>query len=368
VPNENVEKPRCQAREHSRGMRLTLCYGEGNKFFRKILWQAFAFKGLNGHCKFPIKEERDFSAINCVSRKVQAADFWLPGRGFWSLRRRGGRCTIRRVATIMDAHPTAVISPRAEIAPGVRVGAYAVIEDEVMIGEACEIGAHAVVKRFTTLGARNRVFEHATLGGEPQDVKFKGEASRLVVGDDNLIREYVTIHRASGEGAATLVGSRNFLMVGVHIAHNCMVGDDNIFANGVALAGHIMVEDHVFLSSNVGAHQFVRIGRYAMVGGKSKIVQDVLPFFTTDGNPPRVRGLNAVGLRRAGFAPDSRRALKRAYQLLFRTRLPLADALKELEGTDDEHVRHLVNFIRASVRGFSREQRTGGGREGTDEL
>ena len=257
----------------------------------------------------------------------------------------------------MEIHPTAVVSPRAEVASGVRVGAYTVVEEGVSIGEGCEIGAHAVVKRYTTLGARNRVFEHATLGGEPQDVKFKGEASRLVIGDDNLIREYVTIHRASGEGGATRVGSRNFLMVGVHVAHNCEVGDDNIFANGAALAGHITVEDHVFLSSNVGAHQFVRMGRYAMVGGKSKIVQDVLPFFTTDGNPARVRGLNAVGLRRAGFAPASRVALKRAYQLLFRSRLPLARALEELEGAEDEHVRHLAWFIRGSRRGFSREQR-----------
>ncbi|HEV2763939.1 MAG TPA: acyl-ACP--UDP-N-acetylglucosamine O-acyltransferase, partial [Pyrinomonadaceae bacterium] len=185
----------------------------------------------------------------------------------------------------MSIHPTAVVGPRAELAPDVSVGPYAVIEDDVRVGEGCEIGAHAVVKRFTTLGARNRVFEYACLGGEPQDVKFGGERSGLVVGDDNLIREYVTIHRASGEGALTRVGSRNFLMVGVHVAHNCEVGDDNIFANGAALAGHIVVEDHVFLSNNVGCHQFVRLGRYAMVGGKSKIVQDVLPFFTTDGNP-----------------------------------------------------------------------------------
>jgi len=265
----------------------------------------------------------------------------------------------------MEIHPTAVVSPRAELGSGVRVGAYALIEDDVVIGEGCEIGAHAVVKRYTALGARNRVFEHATLGGEPQDVKFKGEASRLVIGDDNLIREGATLHRASGEGEATLVGSRNFLMIGVHVAHNCEVGDDNIFANGVALAGHITVEDHVSLSSSVGAHQFVRLGRYAMVGGKSKIVQDVLPFFITDGNPARVRGLNTVGMRRAGFAPASRLALKRAYQLLFRASLPLADALEQLEGTDDEHVRHLADFIRGSRRGFSRERR--GARRGGEE-
>jgi UDP-N-acetylglucosamine acyltransferase len=148
-------------------------------------------------------------------------------------------------------------------------------------------------------------------------------------------------------------------MIGVHIAHNCVVGDDNIFANGAALAGYITVEDHVFLSNNVGAHQFIRMGRYAMVGGKSKIVQDVLPFFTTDGNPARVRGLNSVGLRRAGFTPEGRRALKQAYQLLFRRGLPLPDALREMEQAGDEYVRHLVNFIRGSQRGFTRESRKG---------
>lgn len=257
----------------------------------------------------------------------------------------------------MHIHPTAVISTRAELAEDVRVGPYAVVEDDVRIGSGCEIGAHAVVKRFTTMGERNRVYEHATLGGEPQDVKFRGEPSALVVGDDNLIREYATLHRASGEGSVTRVGSRNFLMVGVHVAHNCEIGDDNVFANGVALAGHVTVEDHAFLASNVGAHQFVRFGRYAMVGGKAKIVQDVLPFFTTDGNPARVRGLNTIGLRRGGFHPSSRAAIKRAYQVLFRARLPLQSALAALEEVDDEHVTHLVNFIRASRRGFAREER-----------
>ena len=254
----------------------------------------------------------------------------------------------------MEIHPTALISPRARVAPRVRIGPYAVIEDDVSIGADCEIGAHAVIKRFTTLGERNRVSEHAILGGEPQDVKFRREESRLIIGDDNLIREGVTLHRASGEGCATLIGSRNFLMIGVHIAHNCRIGDDNIFANEVALAGHITVEDHAFLSNNVGCHQFVRIGRYAMVGGKSKIVQDVLPFFTTDGNPPRVRGLNAVGLRRAQFSPEERHALKKAYRILFRRQLTLEEALCEMAQLDDVHVQHLVQFIRGSQRGFTR--------------
>jgi UDP-N-acetylglucosamine acyltransferase len=138
------------------------------------------------------------------------------------------------------------------------------------------------------------------------------------------------------------------------VAHNCIIGNDNIFANEVALAGHITIEDRVFLSNNVGAHQFVRMGRYAMVGGKSKIVQDVLPFFITDGNPPRVRGLNTVGLTRAGFSEDARRALKNAYRTLFKSAAPLAEVLAELEQVDDENVAHLVNFIRGSKRGFKR--------------
>lgn len=229
-----------------------------------------------------------------------------------------------------------------------------IIEDNVEIGPDCEIAAYAVIKRHTRLGARNRVFEHAVIGGEPQDVKFKGETSYLEIGDDNIIREYCTFHRANGEGETTRIGSRNFFMVGVHVAHNCEIGDDNIFANEVALAGHIKIEDHVFLSNNVGAHQFVRMGRYAMIGGKSKIVQDVLPFFITDGNPSRLRGVNSVGLRRGCFSEEERRALKEAYKLLFRSTMPIQDALRELEQVDDENVAHLVKFIRSSKRGFIR--------------
>ena len=230
----------------------------------------------------------------------------------------------------------------------------AVIEDNVEIGPDCEIGAYAVIKRFTRLGARNRVYEHAVVGGEPQDVKFKGEESFLEIGDDNIIREFCTLHRASGAGETTRIGSRNFFMVGVHVAHNCAIGDDNIFANEVALAGHITVEDRVFLSNGVGAHQFVRMGRFAMVGGKSKIVQDVLPFFITDGNPPRVRGLNTVGLTRAGFSEAQRRMLKHAYRTLLKSGALLEDALSELEQIDDENVSHLIRFIRGSKRGITR--------------
>ena len=260
-------------------------------------------------------------------------------------------------AQFMSIHPTALVGIRASVGANVRIGPYAVIEDDVRIGDSCEVGAHAIIKRFTRLGARNRVFEHAVLGGEPQDVKFKSEESFLQIGDDNLIREFCTFHRANGAGESTRIGSRNFFMVGVHIAHNCQIGDDNIFANEVALAGHIVIEDHAFLSNNVGAHQFVRMGRYAMVGGKSKIVQDVLPFFTTDGNPARVRGLNVVGLRRANFSRESRQALRQAYRLLFSSALPLAEALSVMDQIEDEHVAHLAEFIRGSKRGFTRAAR-----------
>lgn len=260
---------------------------------------------------------------------------------------------------MVQVHPTAVVGARAELGEGVRVGPYAVVEDGAAVGAGCEIGAHAVVKRLTTMGARNRVFEHAVLGGEPQDVSFRGEETRLVVGDDNLFREHTTVHRSTRVDGPTRIGSRNFLMVGVHIAHDCQVGDDNIFANGAALAGHIRVEDHAFLSNDVGCHQFIRIGRYAMIGGKSKIVQDVLPYFTTDGNPPRARGLNTTGLRRAGFSAESRRALRVAYRVLLREGLPLDAALAALAEVDDEHVRHLVAFIRGSRRGFTRAGRRG---------
>jgi UDP-N-acetylglucosamine acyltransferase len=266
----------------------------------------------------------------------------------------------------MQVHDTSVIHPNARLGADVVIKPFAVIEDAVEIGDGCEIGAHAVIKSFTRLGARNRVFEHAVLGGEPQDVKFRDEESYLDIGDDNLIREFCTFHRANGPCQATKIGSRNFFMVGIHVAHNCEIGDDNIFANEVALAGHIVVEDHVFMSNNVGAHQFVRFGRYAMVGGKSKIVQDVLPFFTTDGNPPRVRGLNAVGLRRANFSSENRTALKSAYKLLFRSALPLEEALTQMDQLHNEHVAHLTNFIRNSKRGFTRADRNH--REDVNEL
>jgi UDP-N-acetylglucosamine acyltransferase len=259
----------------------------------------------------------------------------------------------------MLIHPTAIIHTSARLANNVKVWPYAVIEEDVFIGENCEIGSHATIKRYTTLGSGNRIFEYAAVGGEPQDLKYRGERSYLIMGDNNLVREGATLHRATSPEAETRIGSRNLFMAGVHVAHDCTIGDDNIFANGAALAGHVTVEDHVTLSSNVGVHQFVRIGSYAMVGGKSKIVRDVLPFFITEGNPPSVYGLNRERLKRTGFSEEQRSVLKKAYKILFYLNPTTDEALKEMEELRDENVDYLVNFILLSRegRGFTRKRR-----------
>jgi UDP-N-acetylglucosamine acyltransferase len=257
----------------------------------------------------------------------------------------------------MNIHPTAIISPHARLEQNVSIGPYVIIEDYVTIGSGSEINSHTVIKAYTTLGKGNRVYENAVLGGDPQDIKFKREATALIIGDDNVIREGVTIHRATGEGQATRIGSRNFLMVGTHIAHNCEVGDDTIFANGVALAGHVLVEDRAYLSAFAVVHQFTRIGKLAFIRAESKIVQDALPFCMIDSNPTRIRGLNVIGLRRSGFTAKDRQAIKEAYRLLLYTGLPLQEALQKAEEIDNEKVSYLINFIRQSKRGFIRALR-----------
>ena len=253
----------------------------------------------------------------------------------------------------MSLHPAAVVSPEARLGHGVIVRPFAVVEDDTAIGEGSEIRAHAVVKRFTTLGARNVVHEGAVLGGEPQDVSFEGGESRLVIGDDNRIREGVTIHRGS-PGKATVVGNGCFLMANAHVAHDDRIGDGVIMANNVALAGHVEIGDRAFLSGGVVVHQFSRIGRLAMIGGNAKIVRDCLPFVTTDGVPGRARGLNVVGLRRAGIGAAQVRALKEAYRLLLRAALPLEEALSRMAAIADPLVEEMIAFVRSSKRGFAR--------------
>jgi UDP-N-acetylglucosamine acyltransferase len=251
-----------------------------------------------------------------------------------------------------EIHPTALVHPDVALPDDVRLGPYAVVESDVRMGTGTEVRAHAVIKRYTTLGAHNQVHEGAILGGEPQDVSFKGEPSGLRIGDRNRIREGVTIHRAGG-GRETVIGSDCFLMAYVHVAHDDNLGDGVIVANNVALAGHVAIGDRAFLSGGVVVHQFCRIGRLAMIGGNSKIVQDCLPFVITDGAPGRARGLNVVGLRRAGVPASQVRALKEAYRLLLRSSLPLQAALTRLAAIADPLVDELAEFARTGKRGFA---------------
>jgi UDP-N-acetylglucosamine acyltransferase len=249
-------------------------------------------------------------------------------------------------------HPTACVASSARLGANVTVGPFAVIEDEVEIGADCEIAAHAVIKRYTRMGARNRVFEHAVIGGEPQDVKFKGHRSSVLIGEGNLIREGATIHRGSTEGAVTRVGDGNFLMAYSHVAHDCSIGDQAIIANGALVAGFVSIGDRAFVSGNVTIHQFARIGRLAMVGGLARISLDCLPFMITEGSPARIRGLNVVGLRRAGFGAEDIGALKKALGLM-RGGLLLQAVLARLDDSHSGVVREVAQFIRDSRRGFT---------------
>jgi UDP-N-acetylglucosamine acyltransferase len=253
----------------------------------------------------------------------------------------------------MSVHPAALVAPGARLGRDVTVGPLAVVEDGAVVGDRCEIRAHATIRRFTTLGIDNVVHEGAILGGEPQDVAFTGAESFLVVGDRNRIREGVTLHRSTGPGGTTTIGSDCFLMAYVHVAHDDRVGDGVVIANNVALAGHVEIGDRAFLSGGVVVHQFCRVGRLAMIGGLSKVVQDCLPFVITDGNPARARGLNVVGLRRAGVGAEQRRALKEAYRLLVRAGLPLETALGRMAGLSDPLVEEMITFVRGSKRGFA---------------
>ena len=248
-------------------------------------------------------------------------------------------------------HLTAVVHDGAQLHPTVKVGPYAVIGAHVTIGPGTEIGAHVVIDGQTTIGAQNRIFPGAAIGLESQDLKYDGSMSRVVIGDNNLIREYVTINRATKAGEATLVGNHNMLMAYSHVAHNCVVEDNVIIANSVALAGHVYVESGARISGMVGVHQFVRIGRLVMIGGLSRIDRDVPPFTLVNGNPAQVRGLNQVGLQRAGLTADPQvyRELKQAYRLAYRSGESLSDVVEKLsQGEHNDLVRYFSEFLRAA--------------------
>jgi UDP-N-acetylglucosamine acyltransferase len=253
----------------------------------------------------------------------------------------------------IECHPTAVVHEGARIAEGVRIGAYAVVDDEVTIGRDTVIGPHVVVAKYTTIGERNRIYQFASIGAEPQDLKFKGERSTLEIGDDNCFREFVTVHRGTALGGGrTVIGNGSLFMAYTHIAHDCRIGSSVIFGNAATLGGHVLVEDHAIVSASSGVHQFCRVGIYAFIGGYSVVTKDVLPFSKTVGNRARLYGVNCIGLERRGFSRERIEAIRSAYRLLMHPCLNVSQALAQLdEIPENEDLKTLVQFIRSSTRG-----------------
>jgi len=255
-------------------------------------------------------------------------------------------------------HPSAYVDPAAELAGGVSVGAFAVIEAGVRVGPDCQIGHHAVLQGGLSMGSRNQVSPYSILGGPPQDLGYQGEPTRLEIGDDNQFREFTSLHRGTpGGGGLTRVGSHNLIMANAHVAHDCQVGDHVVVANSVSLAGHCQVGDFVVIGGITGLHQHARIGTGAMVGALSRLSKDVPPYSTTSGcDQVKVYGLNKVGLRRRGVAKEALAALEHAYRVFQDARLNFSQALRALEAlapTADQ-VRTLVEFIKQSQRGVYR--------------
>ncbi|MCM2327284.1 MAG: acyl-ACP--UDP-N-acetylglucosamine O-acyltransferase [Lysobacter sp.] len=254
-------------------------------------------------------------------------------------------------------HPTAIVDPRARLAAGVRVGPYTVIDGDVEVGEGTTIGAHCVLTGHTTIGRDNRIFHFCSVGEANQDKKYRGEPTRLVIGDRNTIREYCSLNRGTAQDRGeTTVGSDNWIMAYCHIAHDCVVGDHAVFANNATLAGHVWIGDHTVLGGFTGVHQFVRVGAHVMAGVSSVVLQDIPPFVTVAGHPCSPHGINSEGLRRRGFTPEALAALKRAYRTLYKSGLTLADAKAELarQAATASEVGAIVEFLATSTRGIVR--------------
>jgi len=255
-------------------------------------------------------------------------------------------------------HPTAIVHPTAEIAETAEIGPYCIIDENVVIGEGTKVGPHVVIRKNTVVGRHSQIFQFASIGEMPQDLKYSGEETKVIIGDDNVIREYVTIHRASVHGdGKTEVGDHNFLMAYCHVAHDCKIRHHVIMANGATLGGHIEIEEHAILGGLSAAHQFVRIGAHCIVSGLTGIPQDIPPYTMAAGERARLYGLNVTGLKRYHFSEETVRSLKKAYRLLFRSKLPLTQAVQSV--LDDEiasvpEVARLVDFIEHSERGICR--------------
>lgn len=253
-------------------------------------------------------------------------------------------------------HPSAIIHPKSQIAPKSEIGPFCVIGEHVVLGEDCRLHSHVVIDGHTTLGRGNEVFPFASIGLKTQDLKWDGGITRTQIGDFNTIRESVTVNSATGDGEVTAVGSHNHILAYSHIAHNVTLGSHIIMSNVATLAGHVVVEDHAVIGGLAAVHQFCRIGRMSIIGGCSKVVQDVPPFMLADGNPAETRTVNKVGLERNGVSEEAQAALKQAYKILFREGLTISNALDRIETELPPlpEIRHLVEFARSSERGISK--------------
>ena len=256
-----------------------------------------------------------------------------------------------------QVHPTAVVHPEARLHETVEIGPYAVIGEKVTIGEGTTVGPHTVIVGRTTLGARNRIFQFASLGAEPQDLKYAGEDTELVMGDGNTVREFATLHiGTAGGGGVTRIGNGNLFMAYSHVAHDCVVGHGCILANSAALAGHVQVADHVILGGLSAVHQFTRVGKNAFISGGAMVTMDVPPYCTAQGDRAELAGLNVVGLQRHGYSEEQIGRIKEAYKVLFRSKLVLAEAVAKLKAELGGHpeIDHLIDFVSSSKRGLTR--------------
>ncbi len=253
-------------------------------------------------------------------------------------------------------HPTAIVSPEAKISSDVEIGPFAIIENDVEIGEGTVVHNNANIKTGARIGKNNIIYPYSVLAAIPQDLKFKGQYSQLVIGDNNTIREFVTISRSTIEGNKTVVGNNCLFMANSHTGHDCVIGDNCIVVNSVALAGHVVLEDNVVLGGLVGVHQFCKIGRNTMVGAHSMVVKDVPPYALFSGNPLQYEGLNIVGLKRKGFKPQTIEDLKKAYKLIYSSGLNVSQAVKKIKSDlhQVEEIKHLLRFIEDAGRGISK--------------
>ena len=255
-----------------------------------------------------------------------------------------------------QVHPTAVVHPKAQIGDACDIGPYCVIGENVVLGPGCKLHSHIVIDGHTVLGRENEIFPFASIGLKTQDLKWKGGVTRTQIGDHNTFREYVTIHSATSDGEVTVVGSHNHILAYCHLAHNVQLGSHIIMSNVGTLAGHVTVEDHAVIGGLVAIHQFCRVGTMSMIGGCSKVVQDVPPYMLADGNPAQTRTINKVGLERRGVSDEAQASLKLAYKILFREGLTVSNALTKID-TDlpkSHEIEHLLNFARTSQRGLSK--------------